>query len=203
MDKKLKRIFERAEEKYFIPWSLLAAFAERRSGLDPAHVSERGEFGLMGFTQADWTQWGQGDPLDPRDNVEAGARYLYHLYDIMLRNMRTDFRWALAGWLLGPYQVLTYETWDEVPIAVREAVEQVIKKARELHQGEEVKKEDAAPGKKSRPGAKRRRDKSPESGDTDLPGDDSGKGGAEAGVDSPSLQASVERAPEDSGEGGG
>lgn len=55
--------------------AVLAKIAQVESGNDPnAAASGSSAKGLFQFTNPTWKQYGQGDPLDPTANADAGAR---------------------------------------------------------------------------------------------------------------------------------
>jgi soluble lytic murein transglycosylase-like protein len=95
------------------------------SGYDPAAVSPKGAIGIMQLMPQTARQLG-ADPRDPRQNVDAGARYLVEL----LRKYQDDdyqVRKALAAYNAGPKAVERYqgvppyrETMDYVRRVIRQ-----------------------------------------------------------------------------------
>ena len=46
---------------------------------NPYAISHLGAMGLMQFMPGTWSEWGKGDPYDPRANIEAGVKYMAFL----------------------------------------------------------------------------------------------------------------------------
>lgn len=114
-----------AAARWDLPPSLLHAIASVESGYDPAAVSPKGAIGIMQLMPQTARQLG-ADPRDPRQNVDAGARYLVEL----LRKYQDDdyqVRKALAAYNAGPKAVERYqgvppyrETMDYVRRVIRQ-----------------------------------------------------------------------------------
>ncbi|MDI3316268.1 MAG: lytic transglycosylase domain-containing protein [Bacillota bacterium] len=98
-----RQLFERAAARYGVDARLLEAVARAESGLDPRAVSAAGALGLMQLMPETARAMGAEDPLDPAQNVEAGARYLKELIDRF-----GDVRLALAAYNAGPAAVERY-----------------------------------------------------------------------------------------------
>ena len=102
-----------------VDWRLLHAVAQVESGLNPAARSPRGAEGIMQLIPATGRRYGVSDPLDPRQNILAGARYLADL----LRRFDQDVDIALAAYNAGEGAVERFgrrippyrETRDYVP----------------------------------------------------------------------------------------
>jgi hypothetical protein len=74
----LRRTFEKAQRRYGIHWTVLAAinFVESRFGRLPG-PSSAGAVGPMQFLPATWARYGMGGNIrDPRDAIPAAARLL-------------------------------------------------------------------------------------------------------------------------------
>ena len=73
----LRRFYEKGEERFDVPWQVLASlnFVESRFGriLGP---SSAGAQGPMQFIPSTWDAYGRGDINDPHDSIIAAARYL-------------------------------------------------------------------------------------------------------------------------------
>jgi len=114
-----------AAARWGLPPTLLQAIARVESGYDPAAVSPKGAIGIMQLMPQTARQLG-ADPRDPRQNVDAGARYLVEL----LRKYQDDdyqVRKALAAYNAGPKAVERYqgvppyrETMDYVRRVIRQ-----------------------------------------------------------------------------------
>ena len=75
-----------ATYRFGIPAAWITAIMRAESRGDPRAVSPKGAMGLMQIMPETWAglrvRYGLGhDPLDPRDNILAGAAYLRELYD--------------------------------------------------------------------------------------------------------------------------
>ncbi|WP_243149818.1 lytic transglycosylase domain-containing protein [Thermaerobacter sp. PB12/4term] len=80
--------------------ALLRAVIQAESGWNPAARSPAGAVGLMQLMPATARELGVTDPLDPVQNLEAGARYLRRQFDRF-----GDWRLALAAYNAGPEAV--------------------------------------------------------------------------------------------------
>lgn len=76
---------------------LLRAVIEQESGFYPCAVSVHGAKGLMQLMPATIGQFAVSDPFDPKQNVEAGAKYLRQL----LNKYKNDRARALAAYRIG------------------------------------------------------------------------------------------------------
>lgn len=65
-----------AAAKYRIPEALLSAVIQVESGWNPKAVSPKGAQGLMQLMPATAQAYGVTDPLDPQQNIFAGAQHL-------------------------------------------------------------------------------------------------------------------------------
>jgi soluble lytic murein transglycosylase-like protein len=73
----------------------------KESGFRPCAVSAKGAQGLMQLMPATIDQLHVADPFDPKQNVDAGARYLNQL----LERYKGDIALALAAYNAGPSSV--------------------------------------------------------------------------------------------------
>jgi soluble lytic murein transglycosylase-like protein len=101
-----RRLIDEAAERYGVPARLLHSVARAESGYDPAAVSPKGAIGIMQLMPDTARQLG-ADPRDPRQNVDAGARYLV---DLLRKYAADDYqvRKALAAYNAGPGAVDRY-----------------------------------------------------------------------------------------------
>jgi soluble lytic murein transglycosylase-like protein len=83
---------------------MIRAVMQTESGFNPMAVSPVGALGLMQLMPAVAAELGATDPLDPRQNIMAGSRYLRQLLDAHRGNIRL----ALASYNAGPANVAKY-----------------------------------------------------------------------------------------------
>ena len=92
---------------------LIRAVIRRESESYPCAVSEKGALGLMQL-MPDVAQQFNVDPLDPRQNVQAGSRYLKQL----LTRYKGDLKLALAAYNAGPQRVDAGNKVPDIPETV-------------------------------------------------------------------------------------
>ena len=80
-DGKLSRLIDAAAREARLDPALVEAVALVESGFDERARSPKGALGLMQLMPATATRFGVADPLDPRENLAGGARYLRELID--------------------------------------------------------------------------------------------------------------------------
>jgi soluble lytic murein transglycosylase-like protein len=80
---------------------LLSGLIRQESRFRPCAVSVKGARGLMQLMPATIAQFNVADPFDPRQNVDAGAKYLRQLLD----KYKGDVSLALAAYNAGPTTV--------------------------------------------------------------------------------------------------
>ena len=80
---------------------LLAAMARTESSFDPSAVSPAGAQGLMQLMPATAAGLGVNNPMDPKQNVEGGVKYLAQ----QLKAFDGDPKLALAAYNAGPAPV--------------------------------------------------------------------------------------------------
>ena len=83
---------------------MIKAVIETESAFNALAVSPVGALGLMQLMPAVAAELGAEDPLDPRQNIMAGSRYLRQLLD----SHRGNVRLALASYNAGPGNVAKY-----------------------------------------------------------------------------------------------
>lgn len=76
-------MFQRAAELHGLDWRLLAALSCAESGYDPSGRGPGGAMGLMQLMPETARAFGADDPLDPEQNVEAGAKHLSWLFELL------------------------------------------------------------------------------------------------------------------------
>ena len=80
---------------------LLRSVIQQESGFRPCAVSAKGAMGLMQLMPATATQLGVDDPFNPKQNVDAGARFMKQL----LATYAGDVPLALAAYNAGSPKV--------------------------------------------------------------------------------------------------
>lgn len=78
---KLSRLIDDAAREARVDPALVEAVALVESGFDERARSPKGALGLMQLMPATAMRFGVADPLDPRQNLVGGARYLRELID--------------------------------------------------------------------------------------------------------------------------
>jgi len=102
-----QRLVEEAAKRYGLPPQFLSSVARAESGFRPDAVSPKGAIGIMQLMPATAQRLG-ADPADPRQNVEAGARYLSELL-LKYQDDAYQVRKALAAYNAGPGAVDRYQ----------------------------------------------------------------------------------------------
>ena len=100
---RLRKDFEAAERRTGIDWRLLAALAYQESQWDAQATSPTGVRGIMMLTEDTADRLRVSNRLDPKQSIQAGARYLADLRDQLPPEIPDpDRTWlALAGYNLG------------------------------------------------------------------------------------------------------
>lgn len=94
----LQSYADTAEEETGVPADLINAVIHSESSFDPTKVSKRGAVGLMQLMPETAKKYGVTDPLDPVQNIRAGAKYLAYLLEKYDGNQEL----ALAAYHGGP-----------------------------------------------------------------------------------------------------
>jgi soluble lytic murein transglycosylase-like protein len=100
----LRPIIEEASLKTGLPPELIDAVIRTESGYRPQAVSKAGAQGLMQLMPKTARGLGVDDPLDPRQNVLGGSKYLRQMLDKFGR-----VSLALAAYNAGPHAVKKYK----------------------------------------------------------------------------------------------
>lgn len=98
------RIIEETARAHNVDPLLVRSVIEAESNYNPHALSARGAQGLMQLMPATARRLGVTDSFDPRQNIEAGVRYLKYLQDLY-----QDDRLALAAYNAGPAAVQRYD----------------------------------------------------------------------------------------------
>ena len=97
-------IVAEAAQLYRLDPRMIRAVMQTESGFNAMAVSPVGALGLMQLMPAVAAELGVTDPLDPRQNIMGGSRYLRQLLD----SHRGNVRLALASYNAGPGNVAKY-----------------------------------------------------------------------------------------------
>jgi len=103
-------IEENARREGFTP-DLLRAMIDKESSFRPCAVSPKGAQGLMQLMPGTAALLGVRDPFDPKENIDAGAKYLGHL----LSRFGGNLALALAAYNAGPSRVDAYQGLPPIP----------------------------------------------------------------------------------------
>jgi soluble lytic murein transglycosylase-like protein len=120
--KKYDDIIANAARQHGVSFSLLKAIIKAESDFDPRAISKKGAKGLMQIMPENFKLLGINDPFDPRQNINAGARYFKQMYD----RFKGKLALSLAAYNAGPKAVERYSTvppYEET----EEYVEKVLK----------------------------------------------------------------------------
>jgi len=93
-----------AARRYRLNPRMIKAVMETESAFNAMAVSPVGALGLMQLMPEVAAELGATDPMDPRENIMAGARYLRQLLDAHGGNVKL----ALASYNAGPGNVAKY-----------------------------------------------------------------------------------------------
>ncbi len=95
-------LFQHAAELHGLDWRLLAALSFAESGYDAEGVGPGGALGLMQLMPSTARAFGADDPLDPAQNVEAGAKHLSWLFELLADVPAADrLAFTLAAYNMG------------------------------------------------------------------------------------------------------
>jgi soluble lytic murein transglycosylase-like protein len=97
-------LIQEAARAYSLDPAMIKAVMQTESAFNAMAVSPVGAVGLMQLMPEVAAELGAVDPMDPRQNIMAGARYLRQL----LNQHRGNMRLALASYNAGPGAVAKY-----------------------------------------------------------------------------------------------
>ncbi len=100
---KYEKLFKKAEEKYNIPWHVLAAQSYQESHWNPRAKSFTGVRGLMMLTLRTAKQLGVKNRLDPEQSIMGGAKHLKQMIKNVPKEVKGEnrFKFALAAYNVG------------------------------------------------------------------------------------------------------
>ncbi len=101
--RELQAIVQEAASRYQLDPLLVDTVVQVESGYNALAVSSKGAEGLMQLIPATARRFGAHDTFDPRQNIEAGVRYLRYLKEIF-----EDDRLALAAYNAGEAAVVRH-----------------------------------------------------------------------------------------------
>ncbi len=76
----LRKIVIKAAQKHKIPITIAQNLVYKESAWDYMAVSSARAIGLTQVLPETFVKWGSGNPFNPKDNCEAGFKYLSHLH---------------------------------------------------------------------------------------------------------------------------
>lgn len=98
----LDQLIQEAGQKHGVDPRLILEVMRQESGFKQYATSPAGAKGLMQFIRGTWVRYGVTNPYDPKQSIEAGARYLRDLLDMFNGNVEL----ALAGYNAGEHRVI-------------------------------------------------------------------------------------------------
>ena len=99
-----RELIEAAAARYFVDADLITSVIAAESNFDPKAISRRNARGLMQLLPETAARLGVQNIFDPRENIDAGTRYLHDL----LLLYKNDLALALAAYNAGPQRVHPY-----------------------------------------------------------------------------------------------
>ena len=98
-------MIEETSNKYGVDSKLIKALVQQESGFNPNAKSKAGALGLMQLMPSTAQGLGVNNPMDPKQNIEGGVKYVKSLMDRFHGNVIL----ALAAYNAGPNAVKKYD----------------------------------------------------------------------------------------------
>ena len=121
-------LIEGAAKTHQLAPELIRAVIEKESGFKPCAISRKGASGLMQLMPSTAAHFGLSDVFDPRENINAGAKYLKQLID----RYGGDLAKALGAYNAGPGTVDGAGGMPDIP-ETRDYVQTIMKKLDATH----------------------------------------------------------------------
>jgi len=102
---KYDKLISDASRKYDVDSRLLKAMIKAESDFDPRAISRKGAMGLMQIMPQNFKMLNLKNPLDPWQNIRAGAQYFKKLYE----RFNGKLALSLAAYNAGPTAVDRYK----------------------------------------------------------------------------------------------
>jgi soluble lytic murein transglycosylase-like protein len=115
-------LVEAAVKAHQLDATLVRAIIQQESSFYPCAISVHGAKGLMQLMPAAIEQLKVTDPFDPKQNIEAGTRYLKQLFD----KYQGDLPRALSAYRIGPTVVDSTNGVPDLP-EVRSYVDAILR----------------------------------------------------------------------------
>ena len=109
-ESEVKPLIDDAAKAQGVKPELVRAVMKRESAFYPCALSDKGAMGLMQLMPDVAAQFGV-DPLDPKQNVSAGAQYLKQL----MTRYKGDLKLTLAAYNAGPQRVDAGQKVPDIP----------------------------------------------------------------------------------------
>jgi len=123
MDDQATALIGEAAKKQALAEKLVRAVVEQESAFRPCAVSKHGALGLMQLMPATAEELEVEDPLDPKENIDAGTKFLRQL----LEKFKGDLALSLAAYNAGPAAVEEAKGVPEIP-ETKDYVEAILRK---------------------------------------------------------------------------